>query len=237
MANLGKPKDAKLQGLSLQGGSLAAKKRREGDTDVKKRNLVLGSIVVLAALLIVGGTMAWFTAEADPVTNTFTAGTVEIELHDVQMVEGAEVDFPTEGIENVNPGDEYEKIVYVENTGSKAVYVRAKLTPEWTKGTDSLSLQVGGVDMATFPIVGTDWVLHTDGYYYYKNPLAGAAAGEPNPVTTHLIEKVIFAGAAMTNDYQGATFTLKVEAEAIQASNGAALDQWEVDPSTLPIAP
>ncbi|HRC54029.1 MAG TPA: SipW-dependent-type signal peptide-containing protein, partial [Bacillota bacterium] len=68
---------------------------------MKKRNLVLGSIVVLAALLIVGGTMAWFTAEADPVTNTFTAGTVEIELHDVQMVEGAEVDFPTEGIENV----------------------------------------------------------------------------------------------------------------------------------------
>ena len=206
---------------------------------MNRKNLLIGSALVLAALLVVGGTMAWFTAGAGPVTNTFTAGTVEIKLHDVGGYdpEQNEVQFPGNGISNVNPGDEYLKIVYVENTGSKAIYVRVKLTPEWTKGTGSLPLQVGGVDMATFPIVGTDWVLHTDGYYYYKNPLAGGAAGESNAVTTHLIEKVIFAGAAMTNDYQGATFTLKVEAEAIQASNGAALDQWGVDPSTLPIAP
>jgi len=230
LANLGKPKDAKLQGLSLQGGSLAARKRREGDTEMKKRNLVLGSIVVLAALLIVGGTMAWFTAEADPVTNTFTAGTVEIELHDVQMVEGAEVDFPTEGIENVNPGDEYEKIVYVENTGSKAVYVRVKLSPEWSGDLPNV-VTIADEDyvMADFPIL--DGWEYYEGWYYYTSPVA---AGES---TAHLIEEVIFAGAEMTNDYQGATFTLKVEAEAIQASNGAALDQWGVDPSTLPIAP
>ena len=195
---------------------------------MKKRNLVLGSIVVLVALLIVGGTMAWFTAEADPVTNTFTAGTVEIVLHD---------DFPTDGIENVNPGDKYDKIVYVENTGSKAIYVRVKLTPAWTKGESSLPLQVGSVDMATFPLLNNGWVLHTDGWYYYTEPLAGAVVDVANAVTTHLIEKVKFAGAAMTNDYQGATFTLKVEAEAIQASNGAALDQWGVDPSTLAITP
>ena len=201
---------------------------------MNRKNLLIGSALVLAALLVVGGTMAWFTAAAEPVTNTFIAGTVEIELHDE---DGQGAVFSPNGITNVNPGDEYGKVVYVENTGSKAVYVRVKLSPAWTKRTAPLPLQVEGVDMATFPIVGTDWVLHTDGYYYYKNPLAGAAAGEPNPVTTHLIEKVKFAGAAMTNDYQGATFTLKVEAEAIQASNGAALDQWEVDPSTLPIAP
>ena len=201
---------------------------------MNRKNLLIGSALVLAALLVVGGTMAWFTAAARPVTNTFIAGTVEIELHDE---DGQGAVFSPNGITNVNPGDEYGKVVYVENTGSKAVYVRVKLSPAWTKRTAPLPLQVEGVDMATFPIVGTDWVLHTDGYYYYKNPLAGAAAGEPNPVTTHLIEKVIFAGAAMTNDYQGATFTLKVEAEAIQASNGAALDQWGVDPSTLPIAP
>ncbi len=185
---------------------------------MKKTNLVLGSVVVLAALLIVGSTMAWFTAKADPVTNTFTAGTVEIVLHD---------DFPTDGIENVNPGDKYDKIVYVENTGTKAIYVRVKLTPGWTKDGEPLPLQVGGVDMATFPVVGDKWVLHTDGYYYYKDPIAHEGS------TQHLIEEIIFAGKEMTNDYQGATFTLKVEAEAIQASNGAALDQWEVDPSTL----
>ena len=205
---------------------------------MNKKNLLIGSALVLAALLVVGGTMAWFTAGAGPVTNTFIAGTVEIELHDVTYDDlQVLVPFPENRIQNVNPGDEYTKIVYVENTGSKAVYVRVYLTPAWTKGTGSLPLDVEGVDMATFPIVGTDWVLHTDGWYYYTEPLAGAPADEVNRVTTHLIEKVEFAGAAMTNDYQGATFTLTVEAEAIQASNGAALDQWGVDPSTLAIAP
>ena len=197
---------------------------------MNRKNLLIGSALVLAALLVVGGTMAWFTAAVGPVPNTFTAGTVEIELHDV---DGQGQSFAPNGITNVNPGDEYLKTVYVENTGSKAVYVRVKLTPAWTKDTASLPLDVEGVDMATFPIVGTDWVLHTDGYYYYKNPLAGAAADEVNRVTTHLIEKVIFAGAAMTNDYQGATFTLKVEAEAVQASHGAAEDLWELEEGFL----
>ena len=207
---------------------------------MNKRNLLIGSALVLAALLVVGGTMAWFTASSGPVKNQFTAGTVDIELHDVGGYgEGqSEIPFSTNGVVNVNPGDEYMKIVYVENTGSKAVYVRVKLTPEWKDAEgEPLALAVGDVDMATFPIEGDNWVLHTDGWYYYTKPLLGPVVDEPNAVTTHLIEKVIFAGAEMTNDYQGATFTLEVEAEAIQASNGAALSQWGIDPSTLPITP
>ena len=125
---------------------------------MNRKNLLIGSALVLAALLVVGGTMAWFTAAAEPVTNTFIAGTVEIKLHDE---DGQGAVFSPNGITNVNPGDEYGKVVYVENTGSKAVYVRVKLSPAWTKRTAPLPLQVEGVDMATFPIVGTDWVLHT----------------------------------------------------------------------------
>ena len=203
---------------------------------MNKKNLLIGSALVLAALLVVGGTMAWFTAAVGPVTNRFTAGTVEIKLHDVGGYDDDknEVPFTPNGIPNVNPGDEYLKIVYVENTGSKAVYVRVYLTPAWTDPEGaSLPLKAGdpSVPMATFPLLDNGWFLHTDGYYYYKDPVA------PGASTAYLIDGVEFAGAAMTNDYQGATFTLKVEAEAIQASNGAALDQWEVDPSTLPIAP
>ena len=179
--------------------------------------------------------MAWFTASSGPVTNQFTAGTVKIELHDVGGYgEGqSEIPFSTNGVVNVNPGDEYMKIVYVENTGSKAVYVRVKLTPQWKKGEVALPLTVGEppVYMATFPLVGDKWVLHTDGWYYYKDPVASGSA------TQHLIDKVVFAGKAMTNDYQGATFTLEVEAEAIQASHDAAKDYWGIDPSTLPLPP
>ena len=187
---------------------------------MNKKNLLIGSALVLAALLVVGGTMAWFTADADPIINTFTAGTVEIVLRD---------NFPTDGIENVNPGDEYEKIVYVENTGTKAVYVRVKLTPEWSGLPEGFEPDDEVVILGS---LGDDWEKHGD-WYYYKNPLAGAVAGEANAVTTHLIEKVEFAGPEMTNDYQGATFTLKVEAEAVQASHGAAEDLWELEEDFL----
>ncbi len=193
---------------------------------MNRKNLLIGSALVLAALLVVGGTMAWFTASSGPVTNTFTAGTVAIALHDVGGYDETqkEIPFSTNGVINVNPGDDYMKIVYVENTGSKAVYVRVKLTPVWKKGEVVLPPTVGEppVYMATFPLVGDKWVLHTDGWYYYKDPIASEA------VTQHLIEKVVFAGKAMTNDYQGATFTLKVEAEAVQASHEAYKDEWGV---------
>jgi predicted ribosomally synthesized peptide with SipW-like signal peptide len=190
---------------------------------MKKRNLVLGSVVVLAALLIVGGTMAWFTASSGPVTNTFIAGTVDIELHDLTYDDKQElVSFPENGFANVNPGDEYDKIVYVENTGSKAVYVRVKLTPGWS------GLPAGfdpEEDVVSLGSLGTNWVLY-EGWYYYTKPLRGPVVDESNAVTTNLIEKVMFAGAEMTNDYQGATFTLQVEAEAVQASHEAYKDEW-----------
>ena len=199
---------------------------------MNKRNLLIGSALVLAALLVVGGTMAWFTASSGPVTNQFTAGTVKIKLHDVGGYDEDqnEIPFSPNGVANVNHGDDYTKIVYVENTGSKAVYVRVKLSPEWSGDLPNV-VTIADEDyvMADFPIL--DGWEYYEGWYYYTSPVA---AGES---TAHLIEEVIFAGKEMDNDYQGATFTLEVEAEAIQASNGAALDQWGVDPSTLPIAP
>lgn len=186
---------------------------------MKKRNIMLGSAALLAVLLVVGGTMAWFTAEAGPVVNTFKAGTVAIEINDKTLNDNEElVDFPEGGFENVNPGDRYDKIVNVENTGSKRAYIRVKLTPLFDGQQDP--------SVVTFPILA-DWVLHSDGWYYYKNIVA------PQDNTSNIIEEVLFAGAAMGNGYQGAKFTLTVDAEAIQATNGAINDQWSVDPLAL----
>lgn len=171
----------------------------------------------LVALLVVGGTMAWFTDSAE-VTNKFTAGTVEIELHDKTLNNSEEVNFPANGFENVNPGDLYDKLVSVENIGSKRVYVRVKLTPTWTFTNDSTSN-----DLAPAQLVGlntTDWIEDEDGWYYYVEIL------DKDEVTTRLIEGVHFIGEEMNNDYQGAKFELKVEAEAVQASHYAFRDEW-----------
>lgn len=170
---------------------------------------MLGSVVILAVLLVVGGTMAWFTAEADPVVNSFKAGTVDIVINDT---------FNTEEAQNVNPGDEYDKIVSVTNTGSKRAYIRVKLTP--------LFNPVLPTNVVTYPILA-NWIDGGDGWYYYKNIVAPGAA------TANIIEEVIFAGQAMGNQYQDATFTLTVDAEAIQATNGAINDEWGIDPVVL----
>lgn len=181
-----------------------------------KKNALIGILVISLVALLAVGTWAWFTAQTDPVTNTFTAGTVKIKLHD-EFAEG--------GITNWNPGDCTSKVVYVENTGTKCAYVRVKLTPEWSNGEEELD-----TDNVSWTI-GEGWIL-IDGWYYYKESLKGTAQlteGEGNAITTNLISEVCLDGPGTSNNYQGVTFTLKVEAEAVQCTNGAAGEVWAED--------
>lgn len=173
---------------------------------MKKSKLMLGTVMMLAVLLVAGGTLAWFTAKADPVVNEFTAGTLKMNL----------VDSYCEAT-NVNPGDCIDKVVFVENTGTKRMFVRIKLTPEFPNMSDA------DLNLVDFPILN-GWVLHTDGYYYYPHEVL------PGADTPNLIKKVCFDGPGMGNEYQGAYFTLTVESEAIQVTNGAALAEWGVYP-------
>lgn len=179
---------------------------------MKKRNIMLGSAILLAVLLVAGGTMAWFTADAN-ITNSFKAGTVKIEINGQSETV----------VENVNPGDSYDNEVSVKNAGSKRAYMRVELVPKFV-GVEGNTLSAEGI--VTYPILA-NWVLHTDGWYYYKNIV------QPGASTTNLIEEVLFAGAGMGNEYQGAEFTLTVNAQAIQATNGAINDEWGVNPAVL----
>lgn len=189
---------------------------------MKKRNLMLGSAILLVVLLVAGGTMAWFTDDVE-VTNTFTAGTVDVDLiENGNLVVGE--DFTGLEIENVNPGDTERKEITVKSNGSKRTYVRIKLTPEWILA-EGKSFPEGFYDNSLPPaeLVGlneTDWIF-ADGYYYYKDILA------TNDITSKLITGVKFDGPTMNNEYQGATFKLKVEVESIQATNNA-YESWGI---------
>ena len=82
-----------------------------------KRNVMFSLFVIFLAAAIIGGaTMAWFTAKADAPDNVFEAGTVMIDAD-------KDVDY-SELMENVNPGDCYRKCLTVENTGTKAIQLR-----------------------------------------------------------------------------------------------------------------
>ena len=168
--------------------------------------IALGAVVLIAAA---GITYAWFTSSADPVTNTFTAGTINIQLNDV---------FPASGITNIQPGDTYDKDVSVTNTGTQDAYVRIQLIPKWTpKAGSTATLDVSAVDL---DLDNTNWVAGDNNWYYYKKIL------KPTESTSLLLSGVTFDGASIDNNYQGATFTVDAKGEAVQSSHYAFKDVW-----------
>ena len=178
-----------------------------------KKSILVGMLVFsLAALMVVGGTLAWFTSEAE-VTNTFTAGTVEIEV-----LEKGE----TEDITNWNPGDTTDYDVSVKSLGSKQTYVRVKLEPVWYDGDEEAEVDENNVELTLAEDWEDYWVL-ADGWYYYKNIL-----GEDDE-TSLLLDEVHLKGEETDNKYQGLTLKIKVEAQAVQASNKAYQDAWGIN--------
>ena len=91
---------------------------------MKKKSILMAAIaVMLVAVLVVGGTLAYFT-DTKSATNTFTMGNVKIALDETNVndPQGARV---TENTYNVYPGAVVTKDPVVHNTGKNAAYIRA----------------------------------------------------------------------------------------------------------------
>lgn len=174
-----------------------------------KKKVLIGLAVFAAAALLAAGAWAWFTATADT-ASTFSAGTVIISTENTYG-----------NVANWNPGDTNAGKITVENTGSKDIYVRVELTPAWgaLAGDDFAADSNLATSNVTLECNTTDWV-ESDGYYYYKGVLS---AGEE---TENLLNEVTLAGSGTDNDYQGKTFRITAEAEAVQASNDAYKSVW-----------
>jgi len=201
-----------------------------GGKKMKSRMLVSMLVIALAAAVIGGATMAWFTDEAEVSDVTFTAGTVDIEI----VEQGG-------GDLNVNPGDCHEVFAEITNIGSKKVVLKLDdITGVFKYATQAGAIPGGAPDMSLIDITvigenASDWVIVFKGeegadvhnlsnyvIYYVGEPIV-----PENGVTLEL--KVCFDGPGMDNKYQGATLELNGTFYAVQASNGAPNDQWDVD--------
>lgn len=190
---------------------------------MKKRMLLGLSLVVTLIVFMTGVTMAWFT-DSKEVTNSFTAGTVKLNLEEV---------FTSPG--NWNPGDETPKDITLKNDGTKAIYVRVKLEPKWNdKAVEGGAITPNelATTNVTYEPVDANWVKVGD-YFYYKNILGSNLEVSNNSKEVTLKLKVKLKGEETGNDYQGKVFTLKATAEAIQAKNGAAQDQWSLSEANM----
>lgn len=178
-----------------------------------KRKFIVGAVIAVCLSLLGYGTLAYFTAEGTA-HNVITTGGVEIALN-----EWADEDktVPFEDVSGIMPGAELTKIVEVTNTGASPAWVRIKV-----EKAIELANEIAGfapnTALVELNIDTANWA-EKDGYYYYKEALL------PTKTTAPLFTAVTFK-IEMGNEYQGATATVDVLAQAVQVANNgtSALD-------------
>ena len=163
------------------------------------RAITLLIALLLFSALAVGGTVAWLTANATPVKNTFTPSKVACRV--------------TENFDGTTKSN-----VNVKNTGDTEAYIRVKLV---TYRVNEQVQHIGGT--ATIPTftLGTGWVEH-DGYYYYTSPVAAGKAPAADLIDSITLEDEY-------TDADGGKQVVEVMAEAIQSQPPAAVKEaWGV---------
>jgi predicted ribosomally synthesized peptide with SipW-like signal peptide len=177
-------------------------------------------IIAMSLAAISGGTLAWFTGMAEVGNNTFTAGTVEI------SAENSEAGGDPIVLTNWNPGDSDDYKFTFTNSGTKAIYIRAKFDGSWGEAVYSIDGEtppdLNNTEVVTVGVTGT-WSEEIEGWYYFVGSVTSSSTGD-------LDFTVTLDGPNTTNWYQGATYTLTVTFEAIQSSHEAVMEQagWGV---------
>ena len=164
---------------------------------MKKKLVLLSTAVILVAMMVVGGTLAYFTAD-DAATNVFTIGDVEIDLTEPLWeanLNGEEM------LENIYPGMPITKDPMVTNIGSNPAFVRVKVEiPTFSPDGSSTTMPLFTIGAP----LGDHWVEGDDGYYYYT---ASLASGEE---TSKLFE---FVTLTTELDVHNGVFPVEVEGE------------------------
>lgn len=165
----------------------------------KRKIVSLCLAAVLVVMAIAGATVAYFT-DTDDKDNTFTVGNVDITLTEPNWEGSGKEDAP-----EVYPGEPLAKDPTVTNSGKNPCFVRIKV--ENLKQFDDkgdITYRTGYVTDA----LGTKWVLHTDGYFYYTKVLA------VNEATPALFDQIVMPTGLTGNE---TTLPIIVTAQAVQA--------------------
>ena len=185
----------------------------------KRKIILLVALLCMVAILGVGGTLAYFTAE-DSATNEFTVGNVKIDLIEPKWDEIGKHE-----AKDAYPGEALAKNPQVVNTGNNPCFVRIKVEglEQFVKkyGEDAkIGLRYIDAEGVYHEGINTaDWELY-EGYYYYKKVLATVAtAGDAWNVglvakTPELFSQIVIPTQLKNGE---ATDPINVKAYAVQA--------------------
>lgn len=168
-----------------------------------KRKLLILSVLAICIATLTTGTLAFFTSEGRA-HNVITTGGVKIAVQE-WADEGKEK--PFRNLEGIMPSMTVTKIAEIKNTGASAAWIRVKVDK-------NIQLQGDGkpnADLVELDLNTDDWTVQ-DGYYYYNEAL------QPGEVTKPIFTAVTF-NANMGNEYQNATASVDVSAQAVQTAN------------------
>ena len=168
-----------------------------------KRKLLILSVLAICLATLAAGTIAYFNSEGKA-HNVITTGGVEIAVQ--EWADEAKTT-PFEDLTGVMPNTTVTKIAEIKNTGASDAWVRVKVEK-------NIKLQGEGTpdtSLVELTRSANNWT-EKDGYYYYTKPL------KPGEVTAPIFTAVTF-NANMGNEYQNATATVDVFAQAVQTAN------------------
>ena len=174
----------------------------------------LSALLVAGTLTagVVGGTFAWFTSK-DTVTNQFATGGTNDDDSNAGIDIWEKFKEPT----NVVPGTTTDKLVQVKNTSTYDQFIRVKITPKWEdeelNTTEGLSYLGLNFVEGSLGYEQGQWLKDGD-YYYYIGKVAGGK------FTNTLLESVTLSKNA-GNEYKNQKYKVVVDADSIQADNGA----------------
>lgn len=174
------------------------------------RQVLLLAALVVIAMGVVGGTVAYLVTNTTPVVNTFEPGYVKCVIN-----------------EDFNDGDTVKENVTVTNTGNVDAFIRAAIIVTWNSGNDIVAtVPENDID---YKITGlennTKWTKVGD-YYYYNEKVS------PGETTSNL-----FDSCKVLTD-MGYTLSVEILADAIQSTPANAVESsWHVSISNGSVTP
>lgn len=211
---------------------------------MKKKSILMAAIaVMLVAVLVVGGTLAYFT-DTKSADNVFTVGNVAIKLDESNVNDPNGDRVTSNEYTDVFPGIQYKKDPVVTNTGKNDAYVRAIVTIEngmnWM-GLYNENVWTAPQEEAFMKLIcdklGAGWSIENIAYVTnaergstdFVATLKYTGVLKSGDATSAMFENVMLPTNATANDIatrvaQNGVFHIDVVAQAIQ-TNG--FDTWE----------
>lgn len=188
----------------------------------KKQNKKMLLALGMLALLVLGGTFAFFQ-KSESIDNKFKSAEAKVYLNEKFDPNDKWV-----------PGEEKQKEVRFGNEGKIAAVLRVKFTPvlKLKDGTED-SEAAKGFQLNFADDFSQNWTEH-DGWYYYNKVLS------PDELTEISLKSVTISDAigndehGIVTDYSGASYDVEIEGELLQASlatEAADYMKWGMTPT------